>query len=193
MDTKQRCSWAGTDPQYLEYHDTEWGVPLHDDRKLFEFLVLEGMQAGLSWITILKKRKNFQIRFDYFDPVKVAGYGEDKLAELVTDEGIIRNRRKLAAAVTNAKAFIRVQREFGSFSDYLWGFVDGKPVINAWRFASEIPAWTELSKKISTDLKKRGFTFVGPTICYAFMQAIGMVNDHTVDCFRHAELSKYFI
>lgn len=183
-----RCPWAGSDPLYLDYHDREWGTPLFDDRKLFEFLVLEGMQAGLSWLTILRKRENFRKRFDNFNPAKISRYDEKKLTALLSDAGIIRNRRKIESAVNNATAFLRVRREFGSFSDYLWAFVDHRPVINSWRDVSEIPAWTARSEKMSRDLKKRGFTFVGPTICYAYMQAAGLVNDHSVDCFRYHEL-----
>ncbi len=184
----ERCEWAGTDPLYVDYHDHEWGVPVHDDRKLFEFLILEGAQAGLSWITILRKRARYIEVFDGFDPEQVALFDEAKLAALLTDPGIVRNRLKVHGAVKNAKAFLAVQEEFGSFDAYLWSFVDGAPVQNRWRRLSKIPAETEASRALSKDLKRRGFTFVGPTICYAFMQAVGMVNDHATNCPRHAEL-----
>lgn len=183
-----RCVWAGSDPLYLNYHDTEWGVPVYDDRLLYEFLVLEGMQAGLSWITILRKRENFRRAFAGFDPVKVAAFGDKEVTNLLEDAGIIRNRLKIQAAVQNARAFLDVQTEFGSFSSYIWGFVGGKPVHNTWHTLSELPAQTELSQRLSKDLLQRGFRFVGPTIVYAHMQATGMVNDHTTDCFRYAEL-----
>jgi len=185
---KCRCSWAGSDPLYLEYHDREWGVPVHDDRLLFEFLILEGAQAGLSWITILRKREAYRKAFCGFDPVIVASFDEEKVAQLLTDAGIVRNRLKIRAAVTNARAFLQVQREFGSFAAYIWGFVGGKPLRNSRQSLHEVPASTAVSDAMSRDLKKRGFTFVGSTICYAFMQAVGMVNDHTVDCFRWSEL-----
>jgi len=185
---KYRCSWAGSDPLYTDYHDREWGVPVHDDRLLFEFLILEGAQAGLSWITILRKREAYRQAFCGFDPASVAAFGEEKVARLLTDAGIVRNRLKIRAAVTNARAFLQVQREFGSFDAYIWGFVGGKPLRNSWQRLQEIPASTVVSDAMSRDLKKRGFTFVGSTICYAFMQAVGMVNDHTVDCFRWSEL-----
>jgi DNA-3-methyladenine glycosylase I len=173
----------------VAYHDEEWGVPVHDERELFELLVLEGAQAGLSWITILRKREGYRRAFDNFDVRKVAAYDDAKQAELRDDSGIIRNKLKIKSAVQNARAFLRVQEEFGSFDNYIWGFVDHKPVINTWRTLSEIPASTPLSEQISKDLKKRGFNFVGPTIIYAYMQSIGMVNDHTVGCFRYKELS----
>lgn len=185
-----RCAWSGSDPLYMTYHDTEWGVPVHDDRLLYEFLVLEGMQAGLSWMTILKKRENFRHAFAGFDPLKVAAFDEADKARLMADAGIVRNRLKIEAAVQNARAFLDVQAEFGSFASYIWGFVDGKPIQNAWRSLSELPAQTELSQRLSKDLLQRGFRFVGPTIVYAHMQATGMVNDHTIDCFRYAELKK---
>ncbi len=188
-DPITRCDWAGQDPLYVAYHDTEWGVPVHDDRKLFEFLILEGAQAGLSWITILRKRENYRRAFDGFDPEAVARYDEAKIAALLADPGIVRNRQKVAAAVGNAKAFLDVRDKFGSFDAYMWRFVDGRPVQNAWRTPAELPAETETSRAMSKDLKARGFRFVGPTICYAHMQAVGMVNDHTVDCFRHAEVA----
>lgn len=184
----QRCAWAGSDPLYIAYHDHEWGKPIYDDRTLFEFLILEGAQAGLSWITILKKRENYRKAFDGFDAEKVAGYDEKKIAELMLDAGIVRNRRKIEAAINNARRFLEVQQEFGSFSKYMWGFVGGKPVVNSWKSISEVPAKTPLSDKFSRDLLKRGFKFVGSTICYAHMQAVGMVNDHVADCFRYHEV-----
>ena len=183
-----RCGWAGTQPWMVDYHDREWGAPLHDDRALFEFLILEGAQAGLSWDTILRKRENYRRAFDNFDPRGVAAYGPEKVAALLADAGIIRNRLKINAAIRNAGLFLRVQEEFGSFDAYVWGFVGGRPKVNTFRSLSELPASTPESDALSKDLKKRGFTFVGSTICYAFMQATGMVNDHTVDCFRYKEL-----
>ena len=183
-----RCEWAGADPLMIAYHDTEWGVPLHDDQKLFEFLILEGMQAGLSWLTILKKRENFRAAFDGFDPVKVAQYDQAKFEQLLGNAGIIRNRLKIESAAQNAQAFLAVQEEFGSFDAYMWGFVGGVPIVNSWTKMSQIPAQTEESVILSKDLKKRGFNFVGPTIVYAHMQATGMVNDHTTDCFRYQEV-----
>ena len=185
-----RCQWAGNDPLYIAYHDEQWGVPLHDDRKLFEMLVLEGAQAGLSWITILRKRENYRHAFDNFDPNIVAGYGQAKIDELLENPGIIRNKLKVRSAVQNARAFLKVQKEFGSFDTYMWAFVDHKPIQNAWKTMSELPAATPLSEQISKDLKKRGFNFVGPTIIYAHMQAVGMVNDHTTDCFRYQQVKK---
>jgi DNA-3-methyladenine glycosylase I len=182
-----RCEWVGTDPLSIAYHDQEWGVPVHDDRKLFEFLILEGMQAGLSWMTILRKRENFRAAFDEFDPVRIAGYDQEKFDELLNNPGIIRNRLKIKAASQNAGAFLAVQDEFGSFDAYMWQFVGGKPIVNSWLKMSEIPVQTEESVLLSKDLKKRGFNFVGPTIVYAHMQATGMVNDHTTDCFRYLE------
>lgn len=184
-----RCAWGTALPEYIEYHDREWGVPVHDDRTLFEFLILEGAQAGLSWSIILKKRENYRVAFDHFDPHKVAQYGEQKVAELLSNPGIVRNKLKIAAAIQNAKSFLAIQDEFGSFDAYIWGFVDGKPRQNAWVSLSQIPAKTSESDAMSKDLKQRGFKFVGSTICYAFMQAVGMVNDHTVDCFRYRELN----
>jgi DNA-3-methyladenine glycosylase I len=175
---------------YVQYHDAEWGVPVHDDRLLFEFLVLEGAQAGLSWETILKKRENYRRAFDNFDPAVVAGYGPKKRQGLLADAGIVRNRLKIEAAVQNAKAFLAVQDEFGTFDEYIWGFIGHEPRQNAWRSIKEVPAKTPESDAMSKDLKRRGFKFVGSTICYAFMQAVGMVNDHLVDCFRHGELRK---
>ena len=188
MTNKKRCNWLKDDALYIEYHDREWGVPVYDDSKIFEFLLLETFQAGLSWITILMKRENFQKAFDNFDYNKIANYSDEKQAELKLDAGIIRNTLKIKAAKTNAIAFITVQKEFGTFSKYLWDFVDGKPVQNNFKLLSEIPANTPLSDKISKDLKSRGFKFVGSTIVYAHMQAMGMVNDHTIDCFRHKEV-----
>lgn len=186
-DVRPRCAWARREPN-LSYHDHEWGVPLHDDRALFEFLVLEGAQAGLSWETILKKRANYRVAFDQFNPAKVAAYDDAKVAALLADPGIVRNRLKIAAAVQNARAFLAVQREFGSFDRYVWGFVDNQPRRNAWTRLQEIPAKTAEAEALSRDLARRGFKFAGPTICYAFMQATGLVNDHTVDCFRYAQI-----
>lgn len=183
-----RCAWAGTDPLYVAYHDREWGVPVFEDRLLYEFLVLEGAQAGLSWLTILKKRDRFRVAFDHFDPVKVAAYDARKIQSLLKDPGLVRNRKKIEAAVRNAAAFLEIQEHFGSFSRYLWRFVNDRPLDAGRRTVHEVPAWTPLSKTLSTDLKQRGFRFVGPIICYAFMQAVGLVNDHTVDCFRYREL-----
>lgn len=185
---KNRCFWVSQDPLYIEYHDKEWGVPVFDDDILFEFLILEGFQAGLSWITILKKRENFRVAFDNFDYKKIANYSDKKLEKLRQNEGIIRNKLKIKASVTNAVAFMKVQDEFGSFSTYIWKFVDGKPIKNVFEKREDVPATTELSDKISKDLKKRGFKFVGSTIVYAFMQAVGIVNDHTTDCFRYKEV-----
>jgi DNA-3-methyladenine glycosylase I len=185
----QRCSWPGEDPLYQHYHDTEWGVPVRSDRKLFEFLILEGAQAGLSWITVLRKREAYRAAYDNFDWNKIAAYDAKKLEALMHNPGIIRNRLKVKAAVTNAKAFIKVREEFGTFSKYIWSFLGGKPVQNEWKTMKEVPAVTELATQISKDLKKRGFTFVGPTIIYAHMQATGMVNDHVTGCFRYKQLT----
>jgi DNA-3-methyladenine glycosylase I len=185
---KTRCTWAGTEPIYIKYHDTEWGVPVHDDRRLFEFLILEGAQAGLSWLTILKKRPNYIKAFDNFDPRKVAAYNPRKVKELISNAGIIRNRLKVEATIQNARSFLAVQQEFGSFDKYIWQFVGGKTLKNSWNSVAEIPAQSEASAAMSSDLKKRGFKFVGPTICHAFMQATGLVNDHTVDCYRYEEV-----
>ena len=182
-----RCAWVGTDPLSVEYHDREWGVPIHDDRKLFEFLILEGMQAGLSWMTILRKRDNFRAAYDDFDPAKIAQYDQMKFDELMDNQGIIRNRRKIEATAKNAGAFLAVQAEFGSFDAYIWQFVGGKPKVNSWKTMAEIPAQSDESVILSKDLKQRGFNFIGPTIVYAHMQATGMVNDHTTDCFRYLE------
>ena len=186
--TRHRCAWVGGDPLYRTYHDREWGVPVHDDRLLFEFLILEGAQAGLSWITILKKRDAYRAAFAGFDPEAVAGFDGAKVAELLANPGIVRNRLKVASAITNARSFLKVREEFGSFDAYQWRFVDGKPIRNAWRSIKEVPASTPVSDALSRDLKQRGFRFVGSTICYAHMQAVGMVNDHTVDCFRWREV-----
>jgi DNA-3-methyladenine glycosylase I len=185
----KRCPWPTADPLYLAYHDTEWGVPAHDDRHLFEMLILEGAQAGLSWITILRKRERYREVFDGFDPAVVAGYRARKLESLLKDPGIVRNRLKVSAAVDNARAFLAVQDEHGSFDRYLWSFVGGAPRVNAWRSMADVPARTPESDALSTDLRKRGFRFVGSTICYAFMQAVGMVNDHLTSCDRHRELA----
>lgn len=185
----QRCPWAKTE-LYVQYHDTEWGVPIHDDRLLFEFLILEGAQAGLSWETILKKRENYRDAFDNFDPTLVAKYGLRKRRSLLSDAGIVRNRLKIEAAIQNAKMFLAVQDEFGTFGEYVWGFVGREPMQNTWKSLKEVPAKTPESDAMSEDLKRRGFKFVGSTICYAFMQAVGMVNDHLVECFRHGQLAK---
>ena len=186
---RKRCAWSGTDPLYVAYHDEEWGVPVHDDRLLFEFLVLEGAQAGLSWSTILRKRDGYRHAFDRFDSRKVARYDKRKVAALLADAGIVRNRAKIESAIKNAKAFLEVQAEFGSFDTYQWRFVDGRPIQNRRRAVGDIPARTPESDAMSKDLKSRGFTFVGSTIIYAHMQAVGMVNDHVVDCFRHREVA----
>jgi DNA-3-methyladenine glycosylase I len=185
-----RCPWSGSDPAYLAYHDEEWGVPAHDDRHLFEMLVLEGAQAGLSWETILNKRAAYRDAFDDFDPRRMARYDARRVATLLVNPGIVRNRLKVAAAIANARATLSVQREFGSFDAYLWRFVDGAPLQNAWERLADIPARTPASEALSRELLRRGFKFVGPTICYAFMQAVGMVNDHLVSCFRHAEVRR---
>ena len=185
---KIRCAWVGTDPIYVKYHDTEWGIPLHDDRKLFEFLLLDGFQAGLSWITILKKRPNYRKAFDHFEPGKIAAYDLKKVKELLSNKGIVRNKLKIEAAIQNAKSFLAVQKEFGSFDKYIWQFTGSQTIKNAWKTMAEIPAQTKESVAMSNDLKKGGFKFVGPTICYAFMQAAGMVNDHIVDCFRYSQV-----
>jgi DNA-3-methyladenine glycosylase I len=185
-----RCAWAGTDSLYVAYHDREWGVPVRDDRRLFEFLVLEGAQAGLSWITVLKKRENYRRAFDGFDAEKIARYGRGKLARLMRDPGIIRNRLKIEGTVANARAFLEVRDEFGGFGRYIWDFVGGKPIQNRRKSPRQIPATTRESDALSRDLKARGFKFVGSTICYAYMQACGMVNDHLVDCFRHRPVAR---
>lgn len=183
-----RCEWSEGSDLLMLYHDEEWGVPLTDDRKLFEFIVLEGAQAGLSWLTVLRKRENYRRAFDGFDPEKVVMYDEEKISALLADPGIIRNRLKVRAAVSNAAAFLEISEEFGSFSNYMWQFVDGKPIRNRWTSMSEIPATSEISDLMSRELKKRGFKFVGSTICYSHMQAVGMVNDHVIDCFRYDEI-----
>lgn len=183
---KVRCAWVKEDDElYRDYHDTEWGTPIYDDRLLFEFLILEGMQAGLSWITVLKKRKAYRKSFDNFNPKKIALYDQVKINELLENTGIIRNKLKIKSAIVNAKAYLQVKKEWGSFSNYIWHFVDGQPIINHWKTTKQVPATTDISDAMSKDLKKRGFKFVGSTICYAFMQAVGLVNDHTVNCFRY--------
>ena len=183
-----RCEWPGNDPLYIDYHDREWGVPERDDKQLFEKLILDGAQAGLSWITILKKRDNYREAYDNFNVEKIASYGDKKFDELMNNPGIIRNRLKVQASITNAQAYLKIMEETGSFSNYLWQFVDGNTIQNSWKSLSELPAKTPEAEAMSKALKLRGFKFVGPTICYAFMQAVGMVNDHVVGCFRHAEL-----
>jgi len=185
---KKRCAWPGNDELYIGYHDQEWGVALHDDNKLFEFLILEGAQAGLSWITVLKKRENYRKAFDRFNAKKMAKYDEKKIQELLTNEGIIRNRLKIRSAINNAKAFLVIQKEFGSFDKYIWQFVDYKPIKNKYKSTKDLPAKTSQSDAMSKDLKSRGFNFVGSTICYAFMQATGMVNDHVTHCFRYKQV-----
>jgi DNA-3-methyladenine glycosylase I len=189
MNEIRRCNWSVSDPLYIKYHDKEWGVPVHNDRKLFEMIILDGAQAGLSWLTILKKRKNYRKAFDNFDVKKVANYDKSKVAQLLKNDGIVRNKLKIESAVTNAKAFLKVKTEFGTFDKYIWQFVNGKTIINSWKALKEIPAFTKESDAMSKDLKSRGFKFVGSTICYAFMQAAGLVNDHTIDCFRYKELT----
>lgn len=184
---KKRCAWVTDHPLYQQYHDGEWGTPVYDDQRIFEMLSLEGAQAGLSWLTILKRRENYRNAFDHFVPEIVRDYDEDKIKKLLNNEGIIRNRLKVKSVISNAEEFIKVQEEFGSFSSYLWRFVDGEPIINHWKTAAEVPTTTIESERLSKDLKRRGFKFVGPVICYAFMQAIGMVNDHTIDCYLYSE------
>ncbi len=184
----KRCTWCGRDPLYLAYHDDEWGIPVHDDRRLFEMLILEGAQAGLSWLTILKKRDNYRQAFQQFDAEKIARYGSADIHRLMQDAGIVRNRLKIESVVRNARGFLTIREEYSSFANYLWGFVDGVPIVNNWQTANDVPAHTALSERLSKALKKRGFNFVGTTICYAFMQAVGLVNDHTVDCFRYLGL-----
>lgn len=188
MKRETRCSWTGDDPLYLDYHDQEWGVPCWDDNALFEFLILEGAQAGLSWITILRKRENYRRAFDSFDAEKIARYGQKKITTLLQDEGIVRNRLKVASTVKNARSFLDILEAQESFADFLWEFVDGRPIQNHWLSLDEVPVNTAESDAMSRELKRRGFSFVGTTICYAFMQAVGMVNDHTVDCFRHKQI-----
>ncbi len=185
---KRRCEWVGSHPLEIVYHDTEWGVPVHDDRRLFELLILEGAQAGLNWLTVLKKRESYRDAFAGFDPADVARFDEARVEELLRNPGIIRNRLKVRSAIQNAQAFLTVQEEYGTFDAYVWRFVEGAPTVNTWRSMVEIPAQTPASERMSKALKKRGFNFVGPTICYAFMQAVGLVNDHTVDCFRYHEV-----
>jgi len=187
---KQRCGWATDDPLYIRYHDEEWGVPLHHDRRLFEFLILEGAQAGLSWITILRKRDAYRRAFARFDPKKVAAFGTEETKALLADAGIVRNRLKIAAAIQNAEAYLAVQQELGSFDTFIWSFTGGSTVQNRWKSMKEVPAETPESQAMSRALKQRGFRFVGPTICYAFMQAVGMVNDHAVECFRYGEIER---
>ncbi|KPJ97373.1 MAG: hypothetical protein AMJ60_11495 [Desulfobacterales bacterium SG8_35] len=186
----KRCAWVTQNEAYITYHDTEWGVPVHDDSKLFEMLILEGVQAGLSWLTVLKRREAYREAYDGFDPLKIAKWDPKKIAALLQDPGIIRNRLKIKAAQTNAQAFLLTAEEFGSFASFIWSFVSGRTISNSWKDIREIPATTPESDTMSRELKKRGFQFIGPTICYAFMQAVGMVNDHTVDCFRHKALIK---
>lgn len=185
-----RCPWCGNDELYVKYHDEEWGVPVHDDRKHFEFLVLESAQAGLSWITILRRRENYRRAYAGFDPLTVSGYDDKKIEELMKDEGIIRNLKKIEASINNAKRFLKIQKEFGSFDNYIWRFVDNKPIVNRWESITEVPPKTKVSDEISRDMKDRGFKFVGSTIIYSHMQATGLVNDHIVSCFRHALLTK---
>jgi DNA-3-methyladenine glycosylase I len=185
---KTRCEWCGSDPLYVDYHDKEWGVPVHNDRLLFEFLILEGAQAGLSWLTILKRREGYRKAFDQFDVERIAHYTQQDVARLLADEGIIRNRLKVESAIRNARGTIKICEEHGSLDAFLWRYVDGVPHQNAWASMKELPAQTETSEAMSRDLKKLGFNFVGPTICYAFMQAVGMVNDHTTACYRHREI-----
>ncbi len=185
----KRCTWCGSDPLYVAYHDEDWGVPVYDDQQLFEMLILEGAQAGLSWLTILKKRENYREAFHGFDASTIAVYDQTEIDRLMQDAGIVRNRLKIAATIQNARGFLQLCEEFNSFANYLWRFVDGKPIINAWQDHSNIPANTQISDQLSKDLKKRGFNFVGSTICYAFMQSIGMVNDHTTDCFRYQQIN----
>ena len=187
-----RCSWCGIDPLYIEYHDKEWGVPVHDDRKQFEFLVLESAQAGLSWLTVLRKRERYRRAYDGFDPKKVARYGEKKVAELLANNSLIRNRKKIESSINNARRFIDIKKEFGSFDRYIWGFVDYRPVVGGWETVEEIPARTPLSDEISADLKKRGFSFLGSIIIYAHLQAVGVVNDHIVDCFRFTHITQMY-
>ncbi len=188
---QQRCEWGNSSALYIEYHDSEWGVPVHDEGRLFEFLILEGAQAGLSWSTILNKRQAYIQAFDNFEPARVASYDEAKVQALLANPGIVRNRLKIQAAIQNARSFLKVQDQYRSFDTYIWQFVDGKPIQNSWKNLQEIPATTQESDAMSKELKKRGFTFVGSTICYAFMQAVGMVNDHTVDCFRWQEVKAF--
>ena len=191
MMNMKRCDWCESDELYIKYHDEEWGVPAHDDIKHFEFLILEGVQAGLSWLLVLKKRENYRRAYDNFNPVKVAGYNDIKIEELMGNKGLIRNRRKIEASVNNAIRFLEIQDDFGSFDRYIWKYVDNEPIINSWNKVTDLPSKTKLSDEISNDLRDRGFKFVGSTIIYSHMQAIGLVNDHIVDCFRYNELKKY--
>nr|WP_232210528.1 DNA-3-methyladenine glycosylase I [Nitrococcus mobilis] len=186
----QRCAWCTNDSLYLDYHDQEWGVPLHDERRLFELLILEGMQAGLSWLTVLRKRENYRHALEHFEPARVAGFSDAQIQALLNNPGLIRNKRKIEALRPNARAFLSIQETFGRFADYLWRFVDGAPIINHWRYQIEVPISTARSDTLSKDLKARGFQFVGSTICYAYLQAAGLVMDHTTDCFRHAQLAQ---
>ncbi|MEN8180114.1 MAG: DNA-3-methyladenine glycosylase I [Pseudomonadota bacterium] len=190
MQRPSRCSWVGDDPEYQQYHDLEWGVPCFDDRKLFEFLILEGAQAGLSWLTILRKRENYQRLFDNFDAQLIVKYSQNKIDSLLQDAGIVRNRLKVNSTISNARAFLEIQSQQSSFADFIWQFVDGEPIQNSWVSIQEVPVSTEQSDRMSRELKKRGFKFVGSTICYAYMQAVGMVNDHTTDCFRHRPITE---
>ncbi len=187
---KKRCAWVSENDLYIQYHDEEWGVPLHDDQKLFEFIILEGAQAGLSWLTVLKKRENYRQLFDNFNPDKIAEYDAQKTEILLQNPGIIRNRLKIESTIRNAKSFLEIRKKYGSFNNYIWSFVDGKPLVNRWNNLKDLPAKTDLSDRMSRELKKAGFNFVGSTICYAFMQAVGMVNDHTIDCFRYQEVQR---
>jgi len=189
-DCRTRCAWVTDDPIYIHYHDNEWGVPIYDDRLLFEFLILEGAQAGLNWLTILKRRENYRLAFDNFNAEKIANYDENKYNELLVNSGIIRNRLKIQSTITNAQSYLTVLREFRSFSDYIWQFVDGKPIHNNWKSHAQVPTNTVLSDAMSKNLKKRGFKFVGSTICYAYMQAVGMINDHLTDCYRYKEVRR---
>jgi DNA-3-methyladenine glycosylase I len=188
----ERCPWAGTDPLYISYHDEEWGVPIHDDRTHFEFLVLESAQAGLSWLTILRRRENYRIAYEGFDPFRVSRFGPEKITELLGNRGIIRNRKKIESSVQNAHRFVELQKEFGSFDAYLWAFVDGRPVVNSWESLAQIPSQTGLSDRITEDLKRRGFRFIGSTILYSHLQAVGVVNDHLVQCFRYQQILKSY-
>jgi len=187
MTERKRCTWCGNDPLYQQYHDREWGVPCRDDQTLFEYVTLEGAQAGLSWITVLRKRETYRKAFAEFDVHKVAAFDQEDIERLLEDPGIVRNRLKVASTISNARHFIALQKEHGNFSNYIWGFVDGTPVVNHWESLAEIPVSTELSDRISKEMKKRGFKFFGTTICYAFLQAVGVVNDHTTDCFRYGQ------
>lgn len=186
----RRCAWCSNDPLYINYHDQEWGVPQHDDRRLFELLILEGVQAGLSWVTVLRKRASYRQALDEFDPARVVHFSDDRIQALYTNPGLIRNKRKIDALRPNARAFLKIQEELGSFDEYLWGFVDGTPIINHWPYQLEVPISTSLSDRLARDLKARGFQFVGSTICYAYLQAVGLVMDHTMDCFRYPQLSQ---